>query len=354
MALTERENWLRTANMRGGEWIPARVVISDAAWRTYREELEDVVARHPRLFRDFRPGSMDFDRPFRGGRGPQPGRPWRDNWGCVWEAEVHGIQGVVVGHPLADWDALDHFSAPDPLRETDRETISWEGRRQAVRRARESGRLAQGHLGHGFFFMRLYYLRGFENVMLDMASGDPRLRRLIQIVERYHRCVVDRWLRCGIDAMKMGEDLGTRQASFMGPRLFEEWVAPTYRRLMRPIREAGAHVYLHSDGYIMDIMENLIGCGVTVVNPQDLVNGIDALAEQVKGRVCIDLDIDRQSVVPFGTPTEIRDLIEREVRTLGSPQGGLMLTCGIYPPTPPENVHAVCSAIEEFMTWWRD
>ena len=59
----------------------------------------------------------------------------------------------------------------------------------------------------------------------------------------------------------------------------------------------------------MELVDILIECGATIVNPQDLVNGIDDLAREVKGRVCIDLDIDRQKIVPFDTPAEIRDLI---------------------------------------------
>jgi hypothetical protein len=97
----------------------------------------------------------------------------------------------------------------------------------------------------------------------------------------------------------------------------------------------------------------LLDCGVTIFNPQDLVNGIDEIARQLKGRVCIDLDVDRQSIVPFGTRREIRALIEEEVRKLGSPQGGLTMIVGIYPPTPPEHVDALLDAFEEFRTlWW--
>ncbi|MBN1351378.1 hypothetical protein JXJ21_18315, partial [candidate division KSB1 bacterium] len=68
----------------------------------------------------------------------------------------------------------------------------------------------------------------------------------------------------------------------------------------------------------------------------------------VKGRMCIRLDIDRQSIVPYGSRAEIRELIEEEIRKLGSPKGGLEMLVGIYPPTPPENVDALCCAFEEF------
>jgi hypothetical protein len=55
----------------------------------------------------------------------------------------------------------------------------------------------------------------------------------------------------------------------------------------------------------------------------------------------------------FGTARDIHDLIEEEVRKLGSPRGGLMMIVGIYPPTPAANVHALLTAFEKHRThWW--
>ena len=41
-------------------------------------------------------------------------------------------------------------------------------------------------------------------------------------------------------------------------------------------------------------------------------------------------------------------------RKLGSPRGGLELIVGIYPPTPAENIDAVCEAFEGLRTYWWD
>ncbi len=119
---------------------------------------------------------------------------------------------------------------------------------------------------------------------------------------------------------------------------------------MAPIREAGSLVWLHSDGHIIELMDEFAAAGVDIINPQDLVNGIDELARTAKGRFCIDLDVDRQSIVPFGSRKDIHDLVEEEVRKLGGPAGGLMLRASVYPPAPPENVDAVCEAFEKFRT----
>jgi len=57
---------------------------------------------------------------------------------------------------------------------------------------------------------------------------------------------------------------------------------------------------------------------------------IDGLAREVKRRMRIRLDFDRQKVVPFGTSQEIHDLIEEEVQKLKSPEGELEFIAGTF------------------------
>ncbi len=353
MALSERENYLRNARFQGPEWIPCAVAISTASWLQWRDEMEEVCARHSVLFPGFKKGQRDFDR-MDPGPAHRAGKLFTDAWNCVWKSEIDGIEGVVVESPLADWAALDSYTPPDPLVTGDRAPADWEGARRHVAQAKEEGRMTWGSVPHGFLFMRLYYLRGFENFMMDVAQGEPRLDRLCQMLLEHNLTIVDQWLAMGVDGISFGDDLGTQIASMIGPRYFRRYIQPGYVALFGPCREAGVEVMLHSDGYLMDIMNDVLASGVSIINPQDLCNGIDELARELKGRVCIRLDVDRQTIVPFGTPREIRELIEEEVRKLGSPEGGLELICGIYPPTAPANVDALCSAMEEFRTYWWD
>ncbi len=83
---------------------------------------------------------------------------------------------------------------------------------------------------------------------------------------------------------------------------------------------------------------------------QDQVNGVDWIAENVAGRICIELDIDRQSITRFGSPAEIETLIRAEVEQLGDKQGGLMMIYGLYPGVPLENARAVMDAMTNYST----
>ncbi|MCK5249987.1 MAG: hypothetical protein KAJ98_08485, partial [Spirochaetaceae bacterium] len=64
------------------------------------------------------------------------------------------------------------------------------------------------------------------------------------------------------------------------------------------------------------------------------------------GKICIDLDIDRQKITVNGSPAEIRELIDYEISQLGDPSGGFMMIYGLYPGVPMENVKALMEAME--------
>ncbi|HOX36382.1 MAG TPA: uroporphyrinogen decarboxylase family protein [Candidatus Brocadiia bacterium] len=353
MPLTDRENYLRTVEMTGPEWMPCTVAISGASRKQLGMELEDVLVRHPRFFPGFQKGKQDYTK-MEFGPANRAGERFKDAWGCVWYDTIDGIEGQVIERPLDDWAKFASYQAPDPLKTADRGPVDWESSKRHCAEAKAKGHLTMGGVPHGFLFMRLYYLRGFENLMIDFADDEPKLSALIEMLVEHNRKIVEQWLSFGVDVVSFGDDLGTQTAAMVSPATFRKHITPAYKRLMKPCRDAGAHVFLHSDGHMLELLDEILEAGADIVNPQDLCHGIDNLARELKGRVCTCLDVDRQKIVPFGTRKEIHDLIEEETRKLGSPQGGLMMIAGIYPPTPPENIDALCCAMEEFRTYWWD
>ena len=109
---------------------------------------------------------------------------------------------------------------------------------------------------------------------------------------------------------------------------------------------------MHSDGDIRTLVDDLIDGGVEVINLQDLVNGIDWIADRLAGRVCVDLDIDRQRITRFGTPTQIDSLIRQAVEKLGSREGGLIMRHDCLPGAPLENIEALMNALERYADYY--
>ena len=342
-----RDNYLRTVEFKNPEWIIGKVVVQMDAWYKYRERMEEIIQRHPLVFPFYRRGSVSFDDlGFR-----RKGNVLTDPWGCKWAFSLDGLQGQVIEHPLSDWRAWKRYKLPDPEEGIPQEaapTVPWKTVEEDVERAREAGGLVEISMGHGFFFQRLYYLRGFGNLLRDFVLKQPQIYELVEALEGFYMELARRAAELKPDIVSFGDDLGTQTGMPISPKAFREFIYPSYKRIFGYLKGRGVHVYLHTDGRVVEVLDQLVETGVSVLNVQDRVNGLDNLKRLLKGRVCIDLDIDRQRLLPFGTPGEVREHVKRAILELGSKRGGLMFTAGVYSDAKLENVEALASAFEEF------
>ncbi len=185
-----------------------------------------------------------------------------------------------------------------------------------------------------------------------MVDEDPRLDRLIAMIEKFNLALVNRYIEIGADFIAYPEDLGMQIGPMLSPDHFRKYIKPSYQRIMQPARDNGLLIHMHSDGDIRDLVDDIIEGGVEAINLQDLVNGIDWIADKFAGKVCIDLDIDRQDVTPHGTPQEVDALIREEVEKMSTKQGGLTMIYGLYPGVPLENVKALMDAMERYAGRW--
>ena len=241
-------NYLKTIYFDDPEWVPWRVDILPATWMKYRERMEDLVLAHPRLFPDYEPGTKDFDRiedsleALLYELGQQV-----DCWGTVWHNIRHGMYGHPADFPLKDWAAWARYIPPDPLKDNLFGPRDWEQAERALNNAKWRGNLAVGGgLPHGFMYQRLTYLRGFENLMLDIGLQDPRLNQLIEMVESYNTVVIHKYLDLGAERMSFGDDLGLSRSLPMSPKTWRKFIKPSYERMFRRCREAEVPIYLHT------------------------------------------------------------------------------------------------------------
>jgi uroporphyrinogen decarboxylase len=343
-ATDRRSTWLKAARFDHPDAIPVYFAINASCWSQYPQaELARLIDAHPRLFPTGAP-PLPY-RPVIAGNA-RADQPCTDRWGSCWVTSLDGIIGTVSGHPIADFTGVEAWSPPDATVGDSFTLRDWSQLPDQVARDRAAGLPVVLGLEHGHTFLRLCDLTGYEAAIVAMAEGDPRLLRVLDGIEAFNAHLVDCYVAARPDAVAFPEDLGMQVGPMLSPTHFRRYILPSYRRLIAPVRAAGLPVHMHSDGDIRRLAADLIDGGVEVLNLQDLVNGLDWIAANLKGRVCIDLDIDRQRITPFGTPAEIHAHIRAVLDTLADPAGGLMLTYGLYPGVPLANVAALMDALE--------
>lgn len=332
----KRENFLKIIRRQGVGIVPSRVSIYGTVWDSAPDFFERVKKECPDVAVGVSKNPEREKENFK-----------KDQWGCLWHYPGDYLDGQVVEHPLENWEAFEKYTPPCPSENRD-----WKKEKERIEKEKKEGKIVFTGVEHGFFYLRLTYLRGFENFMIDVATEEPKLKKLIEILTEYWKEVVERLTELNPDVISFGDDLGHQNSLPISPSKWRKLIKPSYKEIFSICREKEIEVYLHTDGYIVDIIPDLIEAGVTILNPQDLVNGIDNLEKLAKGKVTIDLDIDRQKITVFGKQQDIENHIKNCVEKLGSENGGLLLLYGAYPATPKENVAAVIRSMQKYHNFW--
>jgi uroporphyrinogen decarboxylase len=323
-----------------------RFHINASCWHHYDQEtLQDLMEEHPFLFPDFERRERVVPEYALHSRRDEP---YTDPWGCVWETSDDGITGIVHYHPLADWDSFPGYKKPDPVVSNGQTPLNWDDVKADVLEKKRKGELVNGGIPHGHTFLRLQDIRGYENLIFDMTDNEPRLDKLIDMIAEFNYEQIIRWLELEPDVMRYPEDLGMQVGPMISPEHFRRYIKPVYEQIMKPARDVGCIVHMHSDGDIRTLVDDLIDGGVEVINLHDLVNGIDWIAGKFAGRTCVDLDIDRQCITVNGTPEQIDNLIREEVCKIARKEGGLMMIYGLYPGVPLRNIKALMDAMSKY------
>ena len=244
---------------------------------------------------------------------------YTDDWDCVWQVGEPGVVGEVCQPALVDWSALPRFEPPwRLLRNRD---FSYANHFcDASRRFVLSGLTAQP-------FERMQYLRGSENLYIDLAYGTAEVRKLLEIVHEYFLAEIEGWCRSNVDGVFFQDDWGSNRSLLISPAQWRDLFKPLYQDYCKRIHAAGKFAMFHSDGHIAAIFDDLVEIGVDAINTQLFCMDITRLAEKYKDKITFWGEIDRQRLLAFGSAAEIREGVRQVRRALDDGMGGVIAQC---------------------------
>ena len=174
-----------------------------------------------------------------------------DEWGCVWMNEVEGMEAIVKEHPVRCEEDVYRLKIPENR---------------------------DGRLPHGFMYLRLLDLCGFEDAMVYFAEEDETIATLIDKVLEYNLFQIAARLPRYRDMAGFGDDLGMQNGLAIGAERWRKYLAPCYRKLYGIIKayDPKLVIYMHTDGCIHEIMPDLVACGVDMINISRMPANINA------------------------------------------------------------------------------
>jgi uroporphyrinogen decarboxylase len=257
-----------------------------------------------------------------------------DAWGCTFQNLQEGIIGQVKQPLVTDWSQADRIRFPRERLAVDRDRIA------------EFCRTTDRFVLAGTCprpFERLQFLRGPENLYLDLNRPSKALRAFIERLHAYYVEELKIWAETEVDALTFMDDWGSQQGLLVAPDLWRQLFKPLYADYIAIAHAHGKHAFMHSDGHISEIISDLIEIGLDALNAQVFCMDIEDLGRRFAGKLTFWGELDRQQLLPRASTTQIAEAAAR-LRAAFHRDGGFIAQCEFGPGARPENVYAFFAA----------
>ena len=265
----------------------------------------------------------------------------RDEWGALWRNIGTSNHGEVKEYPLENWSDFENLKIPD-INDPQRWTVL------------ENAREAAGDkflVGFGMsIYERVHFIRGLENTWIDIKKNPDQLAQLVDILTEMNLATVQHYADAGCDGLFLLDDWGLQDRLMISPESFRKIWKPAYAKIFQAAHQANMHTFLHSCGYIIDILDDLIEIGLDVIQMDQQQNmGLELLGERFGGRITFFNPVDIQTVMVNGSLDDIRNYCHEMKHHLSRDNGGFIPRWYSDPKGAghrPEAVQAMC---EEFI-----
>jgi len=316
------ENWRKSMNLPDAQprehyAIDVRICVADeTAWPTKAGLVEDM-------------GSERIER---------------DGWGRLVRRLKDGYFAETIEVAVPDKSALDGLEFDDPKMDS-----RYEGFLKSVAALRDR---YCPFCKIGGPFLRTAFVRGEMDFLMDIAS-DPSFAR--ELAER----VADHIMVVGLESLRRGDlydtgiwmydDMAYNDNPMFSPDQFERIFLPSYRKLTRAFKDAGAaKVVVHSDGNIGPVLDMLVDAGIDAINPVEPKAGMDLLdlRRRYGDKLAYIGGMCNAHVLPRGTRAEIKAQVDR-IKEAAQDGGVIIGAHSIGSDVPPESYHYYQSLVAQ-------
>ncbi len=257
---------------------------------------------------------------------------YTDNWGCRYTNIHRGIAGevknpIVVGE---EWEDVANIHIPY-------EELTFNADMVNSFCKNSDQFIVAGACPKPF--EQLQYIRGSENLYMDLVYKPDNMMQFIKDMHTFYCELLEKWAKTDVDALMCMDDWGAQNNLLISPDMWVEIFKPLYKDYFEIAKRHNKKMFMHSDGFTLDIYPHLIEIGLDALNSQIFCIGVDNLKE-FAGQITFWGEIDRQHILPFGSTTDVKEAVKSVYENLWK-DGGCIAQCEFGPGAKPENVYAV-------------
>jgi uroporphyrinogen decarboxylase len=199
------------------------------------------------------------------------------------------------------------------------------------------------------------YLRGVEQILMDMAMDPDMARSIFGKIEEFYLDYGNRLLEASkgkIDIVCTGDDFGSQQNMLISPQMWKSLLGKGFSHYIELGKAYGARVMHHTCGSVHNIIEEMIEYGLDIlqsIQPEALNMDPGVLKNEFGGRISFQGGISIQKVLPFGKPEDVEKHVKYVFEKM-MPGGGYIACTAhnIQADTTIDNIKALFGAYHKY------
>ena len=212
----------------------------------------------------------------------------------------------------------------------------------------ESDRFVGGIVGGTFD--NLIPLIGFDAIMFWTVEAPEALSTAAWKAARFNADLGEIIAAAGADFVLVADDMAYNSGTFVDPETMRSVFFPPMKWLVGEIhRRTSLPVFLHCDGNINAILDDIVECGFDGLQSLQPSAGMDIrrIKKDYGQKLCLMGNIDLNELLPYGTPEQITAHVKALAKDLAPGGGWILSTCNtLSRAVPPANAAAMYAAID--------
>jgi uroporphyrinogen decarboxylase len=198
------------------------------------------------------------------------------------------------------------------------------------------------------------YLRGTQEIFTDLALRPEMAQAVFDNIRRFYLAYLKRILEAAkgkIDIVLTGDDFGAQNGLLLSREMWLAVLREGFAEYLSLIRAHGATSMHHTCGSVVDLLPDMIGSGLDVLQslqPEARGMALPDLLRDYGDRICFQGGVSIQNTMPHGTPADIRGEVKAIADAVKPRAGYIFCTShNIQADTPTANVVALMEAYLE-------
>lgn len=197
-----------------------------------------------------------------------------DGWGATIKRSRKGYFSQTLKYPIEEYQDLESLDF-EPA-ELEKRWLEFD-RQTAVEKSK--GKCIFAKIGG--IYVRSHFLRREEELLMDMVLEEDFCSELFDKVAAHFTDMALKTLDRGNlwdTGLFVFDDIASTYNTMFSPAVFEKYFLPRYQKMIATLKAAGCkHVFFHSDGNILPVMDLLLEAGFEGFNPLEPRSGLDLI-----------------------------------------------------------------------------